>query len=469
MAFLSLAVQAKGLWGQNGIAPMDRYLSAIHSQLGNLRFVQAPTVFWLIPSSSDGGIVAVALIGALAAGAAFAGLAQGIMLAICFAVYLSFCTGGQDFMSFQWDALLLEIGFLALFVAPWTLGFSFFETQEPWFVVRWMFLLVLFKLMFLSGFVKLESGDSTWRDFSALAYHYWTQPLPNPLAPFLHALPLWFHRVSTALTFALELVAPFLLLWPRMQWLAGVGFLFLSMLILVSGNFAFFNWLTIALCLWCFPNSFWQKIFGDGALAWLQLPVPPAAMPNVGLTGSVSVIMALLTLMSVYWCTRWIWPKAFAEPMTSVLQVVQPFQISNPYGLFANMTTTRPEIVIEGSVDGTNWEEYAFKYKASALDRRPPVVAPHQPRLDWQMWFAALSSPLQLPWFQSFLVRLCENSPEVLGLLGEPRPLGGQAPKFLRVRMYEYTFKTPAEIVQGQGWWNREPVSQVDLQCGSRN
>ena len=221
VAFVSLAVQASGLWSSKGILPIRGYLQAVEKQIGSQAEAvwQLPTVFWL--DSTDQSIQTAAMIGATCAALAFIGFAQGWMLLVCFGLYLSFVTAGQEFMSFQWDALLIEVGFVALFAVAWNFKLQFLHALEPHWSARYMFYIVLFKLMFLSGVVKLISGDETWRDLSALSYHYWTQPLPNPLAPFMHSLPLFVHQASTVMTFIIELGAPFLMFWPRARVWAG--------------------------------------------------------------------------------------------------------------------------------------------------------------------------------------------------------------------------------------------------------
>lgn len=451
ITFLSLFVQAKGLWGARGVMPMAPLLKSAEQQMDAHRFWQVPSIFWL--SASDEMMVGVAMTGAVGAALALFGFSQGWSLLLCFGLYLSFCSAGQEFMSFQWDALLLEVGFLGLFLVPWNFDFSFLTAQEPHWLVRYAFYFVLFKLMFLSGIVKLMSGDESWRDLTALSYHFWTQPLPNPLSPFFHALPMWVHKTSTALTFAVELGAPFLMFWPRTRVWAAAAFAGLSFMILVSGNYTFFNWLTLALCVWLVPDSLWEKLLG---FLPFELQTMPATVFPHPFTASV---MAVLILFSALWCLRfWIPDRALAT-LQPALNFMQRFHISNSYGLFANMTKNRPEIVIEGSLDGKEWREYEFKYKAGNVYRMPPIVAPYQPRLDWQMWFAALGSFEQSPWLQTLMLRLAENSPDVMELL-DGNPFGDRAPKFLRARLYEYEFTSPEEVFESGKWWNRKLLGE---------
>ena len=248
IAFLSLVFQAKGLWGSHGILPIAQFKKAVEERVEPSDYIKVPGIFWL--STSDDMIEGVAITGVVAATLALIGFAQGWSLLLCFAMYLSLCSFGQEFLAFQWDALLLEICFLALFVVPWNFDFSLRRAVEPHSVVRLMFYVVLFKLMFLSGVMKLWSGDESWRDLSALSYHYLTQPLPNPLSPFVHALPEWMHQFSTAATFAIELALPFFIFWPRAGTWKGRGFFGLSRLRIDTGNGGCVSFLTVIMMLW---------------------------------------------------------------------------------------------------------------------------------------------------------------------------------------------------------------------------
>jgi hypothetical protein len=444
VAFLSLAVQTKGLWGSQGILPIDSYLKLVAEHTDSSRYWQMPTLFWF--GASDTVLVGAAVLGAVAGFLAMIGFAQGWMFALCFLLYLAFTAAGQEFMSFQWDSLLLEAGFLTLFAVPWTWSIST-AVQEPHWMVRYLFYLVLFKLMFLSGVVKLLSGDSSWRNLTALSYHYWTQPLPNPISPFMHFMPLWFHRATTGLAFVIELGCPFLMFWPRGRWIAALGFTMLSLSILVSGNFTFFNWLTIFLCFWLIPDAWWSAV--TRRLPWSFEILPAASPPSWQIA-----IFAALMMFSLLWSTRWLYPEALQNRILPFLRSVQSFHISNSYGLFANMTKSRPEIVIEGSLDGVEWREYEFKYKPGSEYRRPPIVAPHQPRLDWQMWFAALGSFDQSPWLQNLFVRIFQNSPDVMSFFAW-NPFPETAPKYLRAKLYSYEFTSPSEIFREGRWWTR--------------
>jgi hypothetical protein len=376
------------------------------------------------------------------------------VLGILWVLYSSLTTVGQDFLGFQWDALLLEAGFLALFLAPWhllpRLPDKFATPKLP----RLLLWFLLFRLMFSSGVAKLASGDPTWRNLTALQYHYYTQPLPTPIAWYTHLAPAWFQRGSAGFMFFIELAAPFLIFFPRLWRFVGAGFLLLlQFLIAATGNYAFFNLLAIALCLLLFDDAFLQR-FLPGALTGRITPMPPARRPSMirrWVTAPVAIVifgcglLQIADLLSVQWL-----PVSGFQLFADL----QPLRIVNGYGLFATMTTERPEIVIEGSNDGDTWLPYEFKYKIGDPSRAPRWVAPFQPRLDWQMWFAALGDYRQSPWFSDLMLRLLQGSPPVLALL-QKNPFPQAPPKYLRAELYDYQFTSWKERRETGNWWRR--------------
>ena len=446
IAFLSFGIQAAGLIGSRGILPLREYLHAAHTYFGSSAYWNVPTIFWL--SRSDVLLKADWVTGICAAALVVAGVNWRALLILLFVLYLSLVTAGQVFMSYQWDALLLEAGFLAIFLGGAPVIVRLF---------RWL----LCRFMFLSGAVKLASGDPTWRHFTALPVHYETQPLPTPLAWYVFHFPGWFHRASVGFVFFVELLMPFLILAPRrLRHFAAGAIISLQILIFLTGNFAFFNLLTIALCIF---------LFDDAALAnklpkriTLRLP-PQSHAPEAVLharrharwrTAFYAAFAGFVLLISAYVSidelTAVRWPV-----FETLARAVGPFEIINTYGLFANMTTTRPEIVIEGSNDGQTWLAYEFRYKAGELDRRPVYVEPHQPRLDWQMWFAALGDAGSNTWLIHFMARLLQGTPEVLRLL-RSNPFPSAPPRFVRALVYEYRFTSPADKKATGNWWRRE-------------
>ena len=445
-AFASLAVQITGLIGARGILPIEEFFKAATQAFGGAAFLKVPTIFWW--GSSDAMLRGACWAGVALSALLFAGVFQRAALVLLFALYLSLSSAGQDFLSFQWDSLLLEAGFLAIFLGRAK-------------IVVWLFRWLVFRLNFLSGSVKLLSHDETWRNLTALDYHYHTQPLPNVLAWYADKFPARLQHFSTLMVLVIEIGAPFLIFAPRrLRHFGATCLIGLQVLILMTGNYAFFNLLTIALCLFLFDD----RAFKKWPVASGQWPVAQKPDGRQLLTGHrpldtghffSAALTALILTLSL---TRMIGTFAGEEPepLRTIESALSPFQIVSSYGLFAVMTTSRPEIIMEGSNDGETWLAYEFRYKPGDPRTAPRWVAPHQPRLDWQMWFAALGNARSNPWFVSFALRLLEGSPPVLALL-EKNPFPDHPPRYLRALVYEYTF-TDLETHRRTGdWWQREP------------
>jgi len=439
IAFLSFGVQAAGLIGSRGISPLTEFLGAARQYFGNARFWNVPTLFWL--QGSDAMIRVVWIAGVVLSVLMAVGMNNRSLRVALFVLYLSLAAAGQEFMGYQWDALLLEAGFLAIFLGSSTLIIKLF---------RWL----LFRLMFLSGAVKLLSHDPAWRSFTALPVHYETQPLPTPLAWYFSQLPAWFQRVSVGFVFFVELFVPFLILAPRrLRIWAAAMITVLQILIALTGNYAFFNLLTVTLCLFLLDDTLIRRFLPNAIASRISRAIPDSSA-RIWVRRFCSVIYALVLFISgfemagkfsgVHW-----------RPADKVVAAIAPFEIVNTYGLFAVMTTTRPEIMIEGSDDGETWLPYEFKYKPGKLDRPPTWVAPHQPRLDWQMWFAALGDYRGNPWILQFMARLLEGSPEVSNLLFN-NPFPKAPPRYVRATLYEYHFTDPDQKGKIGNSWRRE-------------
>jgi hypothetical protein len=440
VAFASFGVQAAGLIGSHGILPMTDFLRDMHEYLGWSAYWNVPTLLWV--NSSDWFLRVIWIAGVcLSVLLLFGANARVVRLGL-FVLYLSLDTAGQVFMTYQWDALLLEAGFLAVFLGPEVMIVRLF---------RWL----LCRLMFLSGAVKLLSGDATWRNFTALPVHYQTQPLPTPLAWYFYQLPTWFQHVSVGFLFFVEVAVPLLVLAPRrIRFVAAYAITIFQVLILLTGNYAFFNILTIALCLFAFDDAALGSVLSQKIMGRLSsLSLKAERRPIIWKAVSTPVVLLVLftsgfemagELSGRHW--------ALAD---LVIRTIAPFEIVNTYGLFAVMTTSRPEVIVEGSNDGVTWLPYEFKYKPGELTRRPPWVEPHQPRLDWQMWFAALGNYQTNPWILHLLARLLEGSPQVVGLLGR-NPFPDAPPRYIRAQVYDYRFTTPEERKATGVWWHRE-------------
>jgi predicted DCC family thiol-disulfide oxidoreductase YuxK len=463
VAFISLWTQINGLIGHNGILPTDQFMSAVRQQcdaqgIGLNRFHLLPTLCWF--DSSDSFLDFQCATGTVCAILLMLGIAPAPCLALLWLIYLSLVTVGRDFYGFQWDNLLLETGFLAIFFAPLQLLPRPSREASPSRIVLWLLRLLLFKLIFSSGCVKLLSGDPNWRNLTALTFHYQTQPLPTWIGWYANQLPLWFQKFSCAAMFGIELGAPWLIFAPRrLRFLGGASIAFLQILILLTGNYTFFNFLTLALCLLLLDDFALGKFVPPQFRArftirdsrftpslWHRLVTIPLA--------AVVLVVSLFQMISMFGVrSNVLVPIAVAD------EWLQPFRTVNSYGLFAVMTTERREIVVEGSNDGTNWLAYEFKFKPGDVNRRPEFVEPFQPRLDWQMWFAALGNYQGNPWFEDFCERLLQGSPDVLALL-EKNPFLQKPPSYIRAEFYDYRFTTFAERRATGAWWKRELIGE---------
>ncbi|CAN0262150.1 unnamed protein product [Rangifer tarandus platyrhynchus] len=561
-AFASLYTQIPGLYGPEGILPARRTLRP----QGKGRWQQlweTPTLLWeapLLGLDTAQGLELLSLLGTLLALGALLTrqLRHLLVYLLLWATYLSVYQVGQVFLYFQWDSLLLETGFLAVLVAPLGLPPNHKQAPQgrpggvsphealPFWLVRWL----LFRLMFASGVVKLTSRCPAWWGLTALTYHYETQCLPTPAAWFAHHLPVWLHKLAVVATFLIEIAVPPLFFAPvrRLRLAAFCSQVLLQVLIIITGNYNFFNLLTLVLTTallddthlaaksstsrrkrtpssWpkallavltlllelavyglltygvvhCFSLevdweqhivhsrtnftfhqfSQWLKTvtlptmwLGAASLAWELLTAlwrfvvrgllqKLCAAVQLSIFGTATVALFMISLV----------PYSYMEPSSHgrlwtgahrLFGTVEHLQLANSYGLFRRMTGLggRPEVVLEGSYDGLQWTEIEFMYKPGNLSRPPPIVVPHQPRLDWQMWFAALGPHTHSPWFTSLVLRLLQGKEPVIRLIQNHTPdypFHKQPPTYVRAQRYKYWFSHPWE--QGQ-WWRRQWVEE---------
>ena len=455
-AFISYWLQIPGLIGENGILPANVYLEASSYALGDKAYYYLPTIFWL--DSSDSFISLVTICGILFSIFLTIGILTLPISIILFIIHLSLVVIGQNFMSFQWDALLLEVGFLSIFIAPRNFLHRTTKLFTPSRVLLLLFWFLLFRLMFSSGIGKIISGDPTWKNLTALSFHYFTQPLPNPVSWYVHQFPDWFHKLTVVIMLFVEIFIPFLYFAPRLfRHIAGILTIILQIIIMITGNYTYFNILTISICFLLFDDAFLQQHLPEIVKNKFNLAPGYAKKPKIVLrnlpTYVLAIIIAFLGLVQLSVSVFGYWNQPIA--VQEVVKTVSPLSIVNRYGLFTVMTTDRPEIVIEGSSDGVNWKEYKFRYKPSDLDKVLPLVAPYQPRLDWQMWFAALGSYQRNPWFIKLIERLASNTPEVLELL-EENPFPDKRPIYIRALRYKYEFTNYSERQEGGNIWKRE-------------
>jgi lipase maturation factor 1 len=459
VAFLSLAFQIIGLVGAHGLFPAGDYLAQARTTYGPGIWRLLPTVLWL--NSSDTALRVLALGGAGLAGLLILDVAPIVVLPLLWLAYLSLVVAGQDFLAFQWDGLLLETGLLAWLWAPagWLPTLRLTE-REPSPVVRWLLWLLLLKLMVLSGLTKLLSGDPTWRTLTALDFHFETQPLPPWTAWFAHHLSGGAHRLMTLAMFVAELLVPFTIVVPARFRRARIGGAFLligfQLAIAATGNYGFFNLLAIVLCVPLLDDRFLGRVLPSP-----RDPPPPESSFRRVLVRAVAAVLLVLSSLGALREAAYTVPAGGGRELVpawaeDLLDAFAPFRSVNGYGLFRVMTTERPEIVVEGSRDGVDWKAYEFRWKPGDPGRRPGFVEPFHPRLDWQMWFAALDPQGYRSLLESLIQRLLEGTPEVLGLLGR-NPFQDAPPKYIRLKYFRYFFSSPEERANSGAWWVREP------------
>lgn len=462
IAFASLALQVEGLYGSRGILPVAGFLSSVADRFGDSAWKAWPTLFWI--SSSDTALVAACWSGALSGALLAAGVLPALTAASCWILYFSLFQVGRVFLGFQWDTLLLEAGFLAIFLSPPVARLRDDDEREPSATVLWLLRWLVFRLIFASGMVKLLGNDEAWWSLRALEWHYWTQPLPTWTAWLAWQLPDAVHRACVAAMFAIELVVPWFVFGPRrLRLLAFIALLLLQVVIASTGNFGFFNLLTAVLCLSLVDDDFLEAVRD----AWTprrnirgRWPSPPPMWTPRRVAVRVLAVALALPLAAAggaAMAQRLGSGDVVPAPLARLTEELESWRVTGSYGLFAAMTRHRPEIVLEGTEDGSTWHPYAMRWKPGDVQVRPRFVAPYQPRLDWQMWFAALSDWRRSPWLVEFEKRLLEASPPVVALLGDD-PFDGRRPKTVRAMLYEYEFTGWAEWSDTGAWWKRRLV-----------
>ena len=359
--------------------------------------------------------------------------------------YLSVVNVGQIFMSFQWDVLLLEAGFLSIFISSFKL------------ILIFLFRLLLFKLMFSSGIGKLLSGDEAWRNLTALDFHYFTQPLPNPLSWYMYQLPEWFHKLSVLFTMAVEIIVPiFYFASRRPRRIAGYITIIFQLIIMATGNYTFFNLLTIFLCIFLFDDNAFASLTSGYRYTvkptnFTQAVDQPTKQIRVAL---VILAVLILFLNVLQYSIRYLGLRNSPRPLLIATRYISGLHIVSNYGLFTVMTTDRPEIVIQGSNDGIKWSDYELWYKPGDPKKPLSFVAPHQPRLDWQMWFAALGNYRSNPWIINLLYRIKSGSPDTVNLFRK-NPFPDTPPVYLRAVLYDYEFTNIKERKETGAIWKR--------------
>ncbi|WP_433625423.1 lipase maturation factor family protein [Halomicrococcus sp. NG-SE-24] len=441
LAFLVAARQFRPLAGEDGLLPLGDYVD--HS-----RFRDSPSLFHFLDDDTAVAAagwtgVALSVLAVVGVPAVFGVVGHAVVWTALWVLYLSFVNAGQRFYGFGWESMLLESGFLAIFLGPVTVAAPV--------AVTWLFRWVLFRNMFGAGLIKLR-GDDCWRDLTCLDYHYETQPMPNPVSWFAHHLSDRVHRVGVAVNHVAELAIPFLYFAPQpFAAVAGVATVLFQAWLMVTGNFAWLNALTLVLAF---------STFSDPLVAGvLPVDVPTAAVASLPVSFQVAgwLVVAVVVALSYYPV------KNMVSSEQAMNAVFDPLHLVNTYGAFGSITRTRYEIIVEGTDDATvgpdtEWKPYAFPGKPDDPERRPPQVAPYHHRLGWQLWFAAMSpSPRRHPWFVNLLAKLLDGDDGVESLLRED-PFPDDPPEHVRAVRYRYEFTTPEERSETGCWWNRERV-----------
>jgi hypothetical protein len=453
-AFLSAAVQVVPLIGHQGLLPADTYLARIAAALGGTEagFTRLPSLFWF--HLSDGFMLAVAWTGVALSLVAVLGYANAIVMALLWALYFSFVSIGQDWYGYGWEIQLLETGFIGVFLCPLLDGRPFSRRPAPFaaiLMLRWL----AFRIFLGAGLIKIR-GDQCWRDLTCLVHHYETQPIPNPLSRWYHFKPLWFEKGGVLYNHLAELGSPWFVFGPQMlRRIAGGILLVFQIVLITSGNLSFLNYLTIVPVLACFDDDLLRRVLPAALVrraAWARdNPTPLPRMER--LAWGYAAIVALLSVNPV-------------ANMLSSRQIMNtsfdPLHLVNTYGAFGSVGEVRHEIVFEGTTDATVgpatiWKEYDFWCKPGNPLRRPCVIAPFQPRLDWAIWFAAMSTPERYPWTLHLVWKLLHNDAPTLRLLAT-NPFSEAPPRFVRAAFYRYSFAPPGNP-EG-AWWNREYLGE---------
>ena len=436
IAFLNAVNQFKPLLGESGLLPVPLWIRAVP-------FRASPSLFFLAPK--DWAFTAAAWLGVSLSCVALAGVSERFTWPVSVAVwaalwvlYLSFVNVGQTFYGFGWESILLEAGFYAIFLGS--------RAVAPQFVMIVLLRWLCFRVMFGAGLIKLR-GDPCWRDMTCLDYHYETQPMPNPLSWYFHWGPLWTHRAGVWVNHFSELVAPFGYFLPQpFASIAGIVTIAFQVLIMASGNLSWLNLLTIVIAIPALDD----RILGAlPRIARIELH-PPSLVHNIAV-GLLAVLVAGLSLRPI---------GNMLSPRQIMNTSFNPFHLVGTYGAFGGITRERYEVVVEGTSDevptpASQWKEYGFRGKPGATGRYPPQIAPYHLRLDWLMWFAAMSDYSRHPWFVHFIGKLLEGDRDTLSLL-QSNPFPDRPPKFVRAQLYRYEFTTPDERRRSGQWWKRQ-------------
>src|SRR6266403_1103862 len=452
VAFLIAAQQLVPLVGEHGLTPANHFFERVEAHFGSrsAAALQLPSLFWF--GISDQGLAIFAWVGFGLSLIVLGGFANAILLGILWAMYMSIIHVGQIWYGYGWETQLLETGFLSIFLCPLLDGRPFPRCRPPLLVI-WLFRWLGFRIMIGAGLIKLR-GDPCWRDLTCLYYHYETQPIPNPISRYLHFAPHWLLKFETAWNHFVELVVPWFTFGARLaRHVAGVLLITFQMFLIISGNLSFLNYLTIIPFLACFDDSFLGRFLPRSIVRRAQRAAQNSQPSRIN-----SGIAVALTIMVIWLSIPTVLNLASGRQLMNYSY--DPLDLVNTYGAFAAYCPECDEIVFEGTDDAmvtgnTKWKEYEFKAKPGDPNRRPPFVAPYQPRIDWQIWFAAMSPPAEYPWTLHFVWKLLHNDRGALSLIAN-NPFPDAPPHYIRARLYRYRFGP----IGDKAWWKREPVGE---------
>lgn len=456
LAFLAAINQVIPLIGANGLLPAGAFLYRIGNALGSTAgFLRVPSLFWL--AHSDTVLLTTACIGLILSCLVAVGFANALLLLVLWFLYMSFVNVGQDWYGYGWEIQLLETGFLAIFLCPLVDARPFPKRAPPLPIIilfRWL----IFRIMFGAGMIKLR-GDAVWRNGTALYYHFETQPMPGPLSRWFHFLPRAALRLGVGYNWLAELVAPLFVFWPRpARLIAGIVIIILQLVLMLSGNLSFLNWLTIVPALACFDDAFWSRLL-PRALVRRAEAADTTAEPSRPMTITAWTVTVIIGFLSIQPALNMLSPDQIMN--TSY----DPLNLVNTYGAFGSVGQERFNVIFEGTSDAVpddkaNWKPYPYKGLPVALDERPPQVAPYHLRLDWQMWFASMSTPGEYPWTIILIAKLLHNDPAAVGLFAA-NPFPGKPPRYIRAVLYRYQFAPPGN--PNHRWWTRERIGDTWL------
>ncbi|HUB65980.1 MAG TPA: lipase maturation factor family protein [Candidatus Methylacidiphilales bacterium] len=459
VAFYVAVRQLIPLVGSNGLTPAPLFLERLRAN--GYDFFSVPMLFWF--NCSDTALRVVPWIGLILSCVVLAGYANALMMATLWILYMSVAHVGQDWYGYGWEMQLSETGFLAIFLCPLLDGRPF-PSRAPPLPVIFLFRWLIVRIMLGSALIKLR-GDTCWSDFTALYYFFETQPIPNPVSSWFHFLPHPLLRFGVGVTYAVELVSPFFAFWPRWgRTMAGVMMAGFQATLIVSGNFSFFNWLTILPALACLDDRFWG-LFLPTYLKSHATEARLAERPNAAMRGAAWAVTAVVSLLSIFPVANLISPQQMMN--TSF----EPFELVNTYGAFGTVGRDRPTIIFEGSdstdpATATDWKEYPYVAAPWDPKRAPVQIAPYQPHLDWQLWFAAMDDFQHYPWTLNLVWKLLHNDPDTLSLFGG-NPFPDHPPRYIRAVLYNYKFAKPGN--PEHAYWTRErlglwlpPLSAAD-------